>query len=49
MQDTDELLMDDEFLETSCLASEECVQELIAEIAPGCLYCALGSLEDEED
>ncbi|MGI8746689.1 MAG: hypothetical protein ACR2NN_29765 [Bryobacteraceae bacterium] len=45
---TDEFFTD-EFLETSCLAREDCIQELLRDARPGCLYCALGSLEDEED
>jgi hypothetical protein len=46
--DNDDLFTD-EFLETSCLAREECAQELLKDAAAGCFYCALATLEDDED
>ncbi|HYI94407.1 MAG TPA: hypothetical protein VEX68_12740 [Bryobacteraceae bacterium] len=29
----------------SCLAREECIEEFLRDVAPGCLYCRL----DDED
>lgn len=45
----DEAFLEDEVLETSCLARESCIEELLREAPHGCLYCVLGDLKDEED
>lgn len=47
--DVDELLPEDELLDQSCLTRDDCIQDLIREASPECLYCALESLETEED
>jgi hypothetical protein len=50
MKGVEQLLLEDEFLDdASCLAREDCIQELIRDAPAGCLYCALASLEDGED
>lgn len=49
----DELVFDeDEGLDLDgviCLSDEDCVEDLIQDAPPGCLYCALRDLDDEED
>jgi len=41
--------LDDDFLDLSCLAQEDCVRQMVRDSPTGCLYCALGDLDDEED
>ena len=44
----DAFLDDDEDAE-SCLAREECVRELLEDAPPGCLYCRLAELGEDDD
>lgn len=49
MDAVDDDLFTDEFLEDSCLAREECVQELLRDAPAGCFYCALAEMEEQDD
>ena len=43
----DELIDDDD--DFSCLAREDCVEELLSDAAADCLYCRLGELAEGDD